>query len=305
MSSTVVVNGLSVCHKGSKGVTIATLPDVCKTPTPGGPIPLPYTNIAFSKDLAKGSTSVKADGESIAIRGSEFSMSIGDDPGTAGGVISGVNKSKATWLLFSPNVKVQKKNACRLTDKMLMNKGNTISIGGELQPPKIPPVTGMDQTVKDLCEAACKCKKAKRKQNCMSRQIRKSKKNGGMGQYKGNYPKKDATVWTEVVMEKGANGGKGWDYVKASSDNAPKGRSVPTSLPFGKKGCIRPDIVITDGNGKPTRMIEVKFPGDTLNENQRDGGKYDKAVKDLKKKYGSDFRYDSMEVEEVCDFCWN
>ena len=55
---TVGVNNLSVVHKSSNGVTIA-FPDVCKTPTPGGPVPIPYPNIAQSSDTAKGSKGVK------------------------------------------------------------------------------------------------------------------------------------------------------------------------------------------------------------------------------------------------------
>ena len=38
------------------------VPDVCKTPSPGGPVPIPYPNIAQSVTLAKGTTTVKADG---------------------------------------------------------------------------------------------------------------------------------------------------------------------------------------------------------------------------------------------------
>lgn len=56
---TVGVNNLSVVHKSSSGVTIA-FPDVCKTPTPGGPIPIPYPNIAKSSDTAKSPKRTKA-----------------------------------------------------------------------------------------------------------------------------------------------------------------------------------------------------------------------------------------------------
>ena len=54
MAVTVGVNFMSVVHKSSSGVTIA-YPDVCKTPSPGGPIPVPYPNVARSSSLAKGS----------------------------------------------------------------------------------------------------------------------------------------------------------------------------------------------------------------------------------------------------------
>ncbi len=128
------MNGLTLCHKGDNaGVVMATVPDVCKTPSPGGPVPIPYPNIAFARDLAKGSTTVKADGGNmIANKGSEFSKSIGDEPGTVGGVKSGTNMAEATWLAYSMNVFVEGKNACRLTDKMLLNHGNTVSLGGFL-----------------------------------------------------------------------------------------------------------------------------------------------------------------------------
>lgn len=55
---TVGVNNLSVVHKNSNGVTIA-FPDVCKTPAPAGPIPIPYPNIAQSRDTAKGTKPTK------------------------------------------------------------------------------------------------------------------------------------------------------------------------------------------------------------------------------------------------------
>jgi uncharacterized protein DUF4150 len=122
MSITININGLTLCHKGSDGVSVATLPDVCKTPSPGGPVPLPYPNIARSSDLAKGTTTVSADGgQMCANYGSEFSVSTGDEPGTLGGVKSGMQEKQATWLTYSFDVKLEGKGASRLSDKMLHN----------------------------------------------------------------------------------------------------------------------------------------------------------------------------------------
>ena len=121
MSVTVIVNSLTLCHKSSNGTGIATIPDVCKTPSPGGPVPLPYPNIAVSADLAKGTKTVKADGGNMcANKGSELSRSTGDEPGTAGGVKSSTSMKEATWMLYSFDVMLEGKNACRLTDKMFM-----------------------------------------------------------------------------------------------------------------------------------------------------------------------------------------
>jgi len=75
MALTVKVNGVanSLVHKGSDHFSAATLPDVCKTPSPGGPVPLPYSNLSQSNTLDKGTRTVKADeGNMIAVKGSEF-----------------------------------------------------------------------------------------------------------------------------------------------------------------------------------------------------------------------------------------
>ena len=59
MAATVIVNKLSVVHKKSDGKSIAS-PDPCLTPSP--PVPVPYVNVAFSKDLADHARTVFADG---------------------------------------------------------------------------------------------------------------------------------------------------------------------------------------------------------------------------------------------------
>ncbi len=134
MGVTININGLSLGHKGSTGIATATLPDVCKTPSPGGPVPLPYPNVAMVSDLAKGTKTIKTDGEMAAIKGSELSRSTGDEPGTLGGVKSSTFTKEATWILYSFDVMFEGKNACRLTDKLLMNHQNTACLAGFFNP---------------------------------------------------------------------------------------------------------------------------------------------------------------------------
>lgn len=124
MGVTVGVNNLSVVHKSSNGVTIA-FPDVCKTPTPAGPVPIPYPNIAKSSDTAKGTKKVKCDGNPVCVKDSNFSTSTGDEPGSAGGIISGKTKGKAEFVNFSFDVKFEGKNVARAFDLMLHNDKNT------------------------------------------------------------------------------------------------------------------------------------------------------------------------------------
>lgn len=124
-----VVNGL--VHKGGSWMSVATVPDVCKTPTPGGPVPMPYPNISQSSSLSGGTTTVKVDGGNMAaIKGSKFAMSSGDEPGTLGGVKSSTFKQASTWILYSFDVKLDGANACRFSDKKFQNNENTIDAMG-------------------------------------------------------------------------------------------------------------------------------------------------------------------------------
>jgi len=139
MPATINVNNRTVVHKSSNGIATA-FPDVCKTPTPGGPVPIPYPNIAMSKDTAMGSTSVKMDGNPIMLKGSNFSTSVGDEAGTAGGgVASNTTKGKAEFINYSFDVKVEGKNVPRLADLMVQNKGSSPNTPPmpEVQPPLV------------------------------------------------------------------------------------------------------------------------------------------------------------------------
>lgn len=141
---------MSVVHKGSGGVTIA-FPDVCKTPTPGGPVPIPYPNIAKSSDTAKGSKKVKCDGNPICLKDSNFRMSTGDEAGSAGGgVVSNKIKGKAEFVNFSFDVKVEGKNVARALDLMLHNDKNTPPFP-LIQPPIII-IPGDETPVCVICE---------------------------------------------------------------------------------------------------------------------------------------------------------
>jgi len=132
MSTSILINKLTLCHKGDgMGTVTATVPDVCKTPP--NAIPVPYPNVAFATDLTGGTTTVLVDGGHMAAHSSSvFAKSTGDEPGTLGGIISGIKKAEASWLSYSMDVFFEGSNACRLTDKMLLNHGNTVSMGGFL-----------------------------------------------------------------------------------------------------------------------------------------------------------------------------
>jgi len=129
MAVTVSVNKLMLSHKAANGIAAATVPDVCKTPSPGGPVPVPYPNIAQSDTLDKGTKTVTADGGNMcANKGSEYSSSNGDEAGTAGGVKSSTNMKEAKWITTSMDVKLEGQGAARLSDKMTNNHENTVCL---------------------------------------------------------------------------------------------------------------------------------------------------------------------------------
>lgn len=141
MPTTIKVNGSSngLIHKGTTHFVKCTAPDVCKTPSPGGPVPIPYpVIISMSSDLANGTTTVKGEGNMVAVKGSEYTRCSGDEAGTAGGVASMVNMKEAKFILFSFDVKMDGKNACRFGDKMTMNHANTFAMGGN-EPDQVAP----------------------------------------------------------------------------------------------------------------------------------------------------------------------
>jgi hypothetical protein len=123
MASTVFANGRGISHKGSGGMS-PIFPDVCKTPTPGGPVPIPYPNVGKASDTSSGPTSVKTDGQMPMTQGSKYALSSGDEAGSVGGVVSGKVKGACEFMSYSFDVKFEGKNACRLGDPLFHNEKN-------------------------------------------------------------------------------------------------------------------------------------------------------------------------------------
>ncbi|OUS25280.1 hypothetical protein A9Q99_22065 [Gammaproteobacteria bacterium 45_16_T64] len=147
MGVTVGVNMMSVIHKDSGGVTIA-FPDVCNTPSPAGPVPIPYPNIAMSSDTADGAQKVTADGNPICLKTSTFSTSTGDEAGSNNGLASGKTKGVAEFMMASFNVKVEGAAVPKAFDIMLHNDKNT---------PPFPVLQGPIIAMPSTDEVTCVC----------------------------------------------------------------------------------------------------------------------------------------------------
>jgi len=208
MGLTVKVNGSmnGLVHKGSNHLANSTAPDVCKTPSPAGPVPIPYpVIISKSSDLANGSTTVKADGGNmVAIKDCEYAMCTGDEAGTAGGVVSSTFKKEAKFILFSFDVKIDGKNACRLGDKMTMNHQNTICMAGTMPTPVT--VTKLKAELKQIakkCNAQYETAHYRKTKSCTSRGKKKHKCcENALNDKKATNPKKYKNVQAEHHVTK-------------------------------------------------------------------------------------------------------
>jgi len=104
------------------GIAFA-FPDVCNTPSPGGPVPIPYPNIAqladasdVADDLLLGPSSLKA----VLLR-SSVGTSTGDEAGSAS-----PTKGKCTITGASTTVLFNGSGIARFGDPTSQNGGNAV-----------------------------------------------------------------------------------------------------------------------------------------------------------------------------------
>lgn len=235
MPVTIKVNGAmnSLVHKGSNHIANSTVPDVCKTPSPGGPVPVPYPVIvSMSSDLANGSTTVTADGGNmIAIKGCELSRCTGDEPGTAGGVKSSTFMKEAKFILYSFDVKIDGQNACRLYDKMSMNHENTVDLAGILG----TPVTVLEE---DMQKFANECHDEIEKEND---KLKAQKKKGMSCQKRGRLKHKCCENALNDEKAKGRHKSARAEYVHPDAPDC------------------RLDVAVVDSKGDVLKIYDYKF----------------------------------------------
>lgn len=258
--------------KGSSGVAVATLPNICKMPPPPPPFcPTPLPNIGQSGKNPKGySTTVKIERAIVAITGSSFD-SVGDiaSKATGGGVVS--NNAEGPTKFISPgelSVKVHNKFVQYLGDQMLNNCGppgappNSATMQGEVQAPTV--VVPWEDVLKEI---ACKCDKQVKpnkqstcrqlgtdKHDCCNKEVQKRKNKTGPGRQ------------DQLAPERGY-----------TNPNSPPVSQIKMSrfdsLKAGNKGSCWPDAVLLDEKGKPKQLFDFKFqcPAGTRTRKKKDG----------------------------------
>lgn len=121
------------------GLCMSTIPDVCKTPTPTGPVPIPYINL-FQCNMvppSKACTKVYFAGSPALHVKSQTPNSNGDEPGVNGGVVSNKFIGKGEFILGSFRVKLEGKSAVTQGSLTKHNNGNTTGIASTAAQAKV------------------------------------------------------------------------------------------------------------------------------------------------------------------------
>ncbi|MCZ6835918.1 MAG: DUF4150 domain-containing protein [Planctomycetota bacterium] len=115
-----------VSHKIATKERMAIPPDVCKTPSPGGPVPIPYPNIAKSQKATDSKIKIVKKAEAahqkatlkvskildkqVVMMKSKLASSSGDEAGQLKGIISSSKKGKVAMKAMTTKVKVEGKS---------------------------------------------------------------------------------------------------------------------------------------------------------------------------------------------------
>ncbi len=109
----------------AKNIAFA-FPNVCNTSTPGGPVPIPYPNIAQLSDATPVSNTGKellVGGTHVIVEDSVVATSSGDEP-----AIPGTNSGKCEMTEYSGSVFYNGKGIVRFADQTSQNNGNAVGM---------------------------------------------------------------------------------------------------------------------------------------------------------------------------------
>jgi uncharacterized Zn-binding protein involved in type VI secretion len=292
--------------KGSSGIAMATIPNICKMPGPPAPfVPTPLPNIGKSGMSPDGySTSVTFDGDPVAIQGASFG-SMGDVASKAlgGGMIS-MNTEGPTKFIApgSMNVQVEGKNVQLLGDQMMNNCGpggspaNAATMGGVLQVPEVVFAGDLDALAekcnKETNKANNKCNPGPQgadcttlgtaKHKCCENAIKKYNESNPNSPFESEVPFDGAGNRLSATAESDARSAAN-DAYYAAKDAGQSTKGVWATEYFGNGGAaFKADVLVKDGKGGYSAAYDFKFnckpEGSTGLMKQTQSDKYFKAV---------------------------
>ncbi|MBI0329091.1 MULTISPECIES: DUF4150 domain-containing protein [Burkholderia] len=114
-------------------MSMSTIPDVCKTPALV-PVPIPYVNITYSSMHIPSVFNVMIGGGFAENLLTEGTISIGDEPGVLGGIVSNVFMGPDTYLTGSLKVMFGPAFATHMTSLVGMNGMPFNTVGMSIVP---------------------------------------------------------------------------------------------------------------------------------------------------------------------------
>jgi hypothetical protein len=104
--------------------TDTAFPDVCLTPSPAGPVPVPYPNIAMGPMAVPNVPNILFMGTPAHNLGTTIPMTNGDNAGLATGVASGTVMGPSRHLTGAFSILIKGMPASRMTSMSLQNNTN-------------------------------------------------------------------------------------------------------------------------------------------------------------------------------------
>ena len=105
------------------GMTLA-VPDVCKTPTPGGVVPMPYPNSGMLNTADGVIEKVLIDSKEVVVESSTIAHTQGDEAGVQGGIQSSTDMDESTYKQYSSKVIADGKKMVFATARSVHNGSN-------------------------------------------------------------------------------------------------------------------------------------------------------------------------------------
>lgn len=123
----------AMCMEGGQCLAF---PDTCNTPTPVGPVPVPYPNTSMGNSANPGlcAKAVLFDFMPALNLSSMIPLSNGDEGGVAGGLVSGMFIGPTTFTMGSTAVFVEGQPAVYLSSPTSQNGSMPNAVGANISP---------------------------------------------------------------------------------------------------------------------------------------------------------------------------
>jgi hypothetical protein len=127
-----------------KGGMAMGMPDVCLTPSGPSPVPVPYPNMGQLNSADGAIAKVMMENKETIVEDSKLPSSSGDEAGTVGGVMSGMNRGEVQFKTYSSKVYAKgKKIVCHTAVTAHNGSNANLPAGAHVAPSQAKVIVGM------------------------------------------------------------------------------------------------------------------------------------------------------------------